>query len=761
MIPEEDPHFQKHGRRQSIIVESDSPDPSLLRVINLKPSDDYIQQPWKNGEGTTGQIAIYPPDKDFTKDPFFWRLSINTIYNHQCEFSRFPGYQCSTVILPSSNEEYTQPSVVLAHQEGDTDTNVKSLFPYSWDGNWTTTCKIRQPPVTCLQLIFQPQIGSARINVDKLGSNNMDDEDTGDDYGKKRLLGAFCLVYVVEGYVQVYLDGDRYHENAIGGPHLPQFLEQGQTVLIERDEESSPTTMILRPADNNGIVGIQGIDATVICIQIAEGKHNKWTMDTISKSYKSPEPLENRLENTFQHPTYTAEPDEDLSIGPTTTTTAPVPKYDDHNDLKPSRRRQSMTRRRSLVPYEMASDDYPAPTTLKDDTQVLPSLAERLASASFSTVDEAIRRDSLAMLAHIYDPTQLYKPDSVPAIHVRVDLPHPVVRERLKVEDFEEYSTNTVWIKMVTQGLNEWVRIPVIVLRGSENGPVVGLTAAVHGNELNGVPCIHRVISQIDVKKLKGTLVAIPCVNVVGYLKFQREFADGRDLNRQFPGKEDGFASQVYCFHLMHKLLSQFNYLIDLHTASFGRVNSFYVRADMNDPVAAHMAKLQKSQIILHNSGQDGTMRSAAAAKNIKAITVEIGNPQLFQDQYVQWAYWGVMRVLDHFNMYSLEHIQFAEQADDGPFNTILCSSGFWIYTRTGGVLEVYPGVNTIISKGALIARIKDMFGSLVEEYFAPCTSVVIGRSSNPVAITGDRIIHLGVIKKKGETLAKVAKENY
>ena len=90
-----------------------------------------------------------------------------------------------------------------------------------------------------------------------------------------------------------------------------------------------------------------------------------------------------------------------------------------------------------------------------------------------------------------------------------------------------------------------------------------------------------RVVSQIDVNQLKGTLVAIPCVNVWGYLKFQREFADGRDLNRQFPGKDDGYSSQVFCYHLMSKIMSQFNYMVDLHTASFGRVNSYYVRADM------------------------------------------------------------------------------------------------------------------------------------------------------------------------------------
>ncbi|KAI8343670.1 hypothetical protein BC941DRAFT_465833 [Chlamydoabsidia padenii] len=702
---------QKNRRRESVIIESDSPDPSLLHVISLKPTKDYVQQSWKNGAGVTGQIAIYPPEKDFVKDPFFWRLSVNTIQTQECQFSRFPGYRCTTVILPfqDTGNTVTQPVVVLTHQGIKSNTNVKSLFPYTWDGNWETTCKVQEPPVKCLQLIFNPEIGSSRIDVDKLGSNAMEDEEDGlYCYGKKRLLGTFCLIYVVEGYVQIYLDEKHRHDY---GTPSSQFLERGQTLLIERDEESSPSIMTVRPSDSKGVVGIQGVDATIICIQIAEDKRNKWPSGDITGTNEDKTLTRNGEGNT------------PLNESPRQLENEPNIMYDkqiDPNELIPSRRRSNVARRRSLVPYnETGETVHPLSSAAVDHEHTAALLKQQLSNVPFAAEHEGARRDSLAMLANSYDPTQLYEPNSISAIRIQATMPKPVIRDRLVIDEFARNSTNTVWINMVTQGLNEWIRIPVIVLRGLEDGPVVGVTAAVHGNELNGVPCIHRLASQIDVTKLKGTVVAVPCVNVVGYLKFQREFADGRDLNRQFPGKEDGFASQVYCFHLMHKILSQFNYMIDLHTASFGRVNSYYVRADMNDPVAAQMAKLQKSQIILHNSGQDGTMRSAAAAKNIKAITVEIGNPQQFQDQYIQ------------------------------------------IYTRTGGVLECYPGVNTIIRKGDLIARMKDMFGALIDEYFAPCTSMVIGRSSNPVAITGDRIIHLGVIKKKSETLAKVAKENY
>ncbi|CAO3638058.1 unnamed protein product [Cunninghamella blakesleeana] len=772
-------HLRYH--RPSILMESDSPDPSLINVISLNPSRDYIEHPWKNGHGTTKQIAIYPPNKDFKNDPFFWRLSIHSINEKNCEFSHFPGYKRTTIILPyeeskPTGKKHEQTSIILNHKGEEINTNIKPLFPYTWNGAWATSCKVSHPPITCLQLLIQPDIGKAQFNVEKVGSS-LEDEDNETSAGsggggKKRILGAFYLIYVVEGYVQVQLDVQHTQHGTL------QWLKAGETLLIERDEDSSPTTMFMRASNEHGATDIQGTDATVISIQITETKEIKW------KNHH----------NEAVHPTFINDVPNFIEEKKATKDDQVKEKKivnekeeQEKNDILPSRRHSITSggqRRRSLVPVidpNLAAilstnfhDTSATATSVAPDTMISPTtispgidnyqdtiLIEQLSKAQITPVDEGARRDSLAMLTHMYDPTQLYKPDSIPAIHIHVDMPQPIVRDRLVIEEFKEHSRNTVWIKMVTQGLNEWVRIPVIVLRGSEDGPVVGVTAAVHGNELNGVPCIHRVVSQIDVAKLKGTLVAVPCVNVVGYLKFQREFADGRDLNRQFPGKEDGYASQIYCYHLLQKVLSQFNYMIDLHTASFGRVNSYYVRADMNDPVSALLAKLQKPQIILHNSGQDGTMRSAAAAKNIKSITVEIGNPQLFQDQYVQWSYCGVMRVLGNLGMYSLNQTELAQLADDGPPHTILCSSGFWIYTRTGGILEVYPGVNTIVRKGDLIARMKNMFGTLIDEYFAPCTSVVIGRSSNPVAMTGDRIVHLGVIKKKGETLAKVAKENY
>ncbi|KAI7893363.1 uncharacterized protein EV154DRAFT_501775 [Mucor mucedo] len=675
-----------HG--ESALLESSSPDPGIVQVSLLK-ENDYVSQAWKNGLGKTEEIAIYPPARDFTKDDYFWRFS-KTCMQADCNFSVFPGYDCTTVILPGENH----PSLSLSHLGRETRTKIKPLFPYSWHGEWTTTCQVMNAPVKALQFMFKRELGNAQIRIDKIGAFETDLQ--GDvDSRKNMIFGAFALVYVVEGYVSILLDENHKEEQ-----HL--LLKAGETLLLERDEDASPTSILMKATTRTQQGPFSGIEATVVVIQIEEGK------------------------------TYGGTLQKQASTSPTA-------------DVVPSQRRQTDRRPSLIVSVDQPNTEF---------NQL--NITEKI---------ENERRDSYGS----FDPSIIYEPPAFALMHKDTDMPPPVTRDRLDVDEFPLKAISTAWIKIMTQGLSEWIKLPIIVCRGTGDGPVIGLTAAVHGNELNGVPCIHRVISQIDINKLKGTVVAVPCVNVWGFLKFQREFADGRDLNRQFPGKEDGYASQVYCYHLMNKIISQFNYMVDLHTASFGRVNSYYVRADLNDPVGASMAKLQQPQILLHNSGQDGTLRSAAAARGIKAITVEIGNPQTFQDRYIQWSFMGIMRILDHFDMYPLKYVNISETSTksplegnlSGPPNTVLCSRGFWLYTKTGGLLEVYPDVNTMVRKGEIIARIKNMFGNVVDEYFAPCTGVVIGRSSNPVAMAGDRIVHMGVIKKTGEVLAKAAKENY
>jgi predicted deacylase len=138
---------------------------------------------------------------------------------------------------------------------------------------------------------------------------------------------------------------------------------------------------------------------------------------------------------------------------------------------------------------------------------------------------------------------------------------------------------------------------------------------------------IHQLFRELDIRSLAGTLIAIPVLNTPGFLRHQRGFSDGKDLNTVFPGKPKGNCSQTYCFNLLEKIISKFNFLIDLHTAGYGRANSIAVYVDMNDSIAHQMARLQDPNIIIHSAGQDGSLRAAAIKLGIPTITIEMGDP--------------------------------------------------------------------------------------------------------------------------------------
>ncbi len=293
-------------------------------------------------------------------------------------------------------------------------------------------------------------------------------------------------------------------------------------------------------------------------------------------------------------------------------------------------------------------------------------------------------------------------------------------------------------LSMVGNGLGGLITVPVIVARGVNDGPTMGLTAAIHGNELNGMKVIQKLIADLDPSKLTGTIIAVPVVNVPGYLMNTRQFNDGQDLNRVMPGKLGGTMSQVYAHRFMTRVVNHFEYLIDLHTASFGRINTLYVRADMTHPESAWMARAQQPQILLHNTGTDGTLRGAAMDLGVHAITVEVGNPNRFQETLIGQGLLGVTNVLARLGMVTAPEYRSAHEP-------VLCTRSYWLYTQVGGVLEVFPDLGQRVHAGELVARVTDIFGDTQAEYVAPESGIVIGKSTHPVNQTGSRILHLGI----------------
>ncbi|MBK7335461.1 MAG: succinylglutamate desuccinylase/aspartoacylase family protein [Saprospirales bacterium] len=309
----------------------------------------------------------------------------------------------------------------------------------------------------------------------------------------------------------------------------------------------------------------------------------------------------------------------------------------------------------------------------------------------------------------------------------------------LNIQEAPKGKITRYWLYLVTDGMGMPINVPVIVARGLEDGPTLGLTAAVHGNELNGIPVIQRLFKQVNTSKLKGTIVGVPVVNIPALLRSTRQFIDDVDLNHVMPGKANGNVSQVYAYRLVNSVIKEFDYLIDLHTASVGRVNSYYIRVDMDNPTTRKMALLQNAQIIVHNPPLDGTLRGAADDMGINAITLEVGDPNTFQKGVIRSSLTGIHNLLNYMGM--------TQTGIEAPLQEpYICKTSYWIYADQGGILSVHPEVATFVKKGSVIATLRNIFGDLLKEYYAPEDGIVIGKSVNPINQTGGRILHLGIL---------------
>lgn len=319
-------------------------------------------------------------------------------------------------------------------------------------------------------------------------------------------------------------------------------------------------------------------------------------------------------------------------------------------------------------------------------------------------------------------------------------LPKKVAVRPVPLTEQEPGTRWDVLLPIYQNAIGTPVQCPFIVLRGAAPGPVVGISAAIHGNELNGINIIHHLLDTIDPARLTGTILFSPVANVPAFEAEQRRFPDdSKDLNTVFPGKKGGTPSQQYARAFKRLFLPELDHLIDIHTASAGRINCLYVRADWHSPGARAMAEVLQPEIILHGRSGDGTLRNAARALGAASITVEAGNPSEFQGHMASEGEVGILRILSTLGMLQDYIPPLFERAP------VLCKSSSWLRTQAGGILQLQFGLTDRVKKGQVLAHLKNPFGEVVGIYRAPHEGIVIGMTRTPVAVPGTRYCHLGV----------------
>jgi uncharacterized protein len=281
------------------------------------------------------------------------------------------------------------------------------------------------------------------------------------------------------------------------------------------------------------------------------------------------------------------------------------------------------------------------------------------------------------------------------------------------------------------------VGLPVRVVHGREDGPVVWVNAATHGDEVVGVEVIRRVLATLSPRTLRGTLIAVPVLNVLGVMTGERYLPDRRDLNRSFPGSARGSLAGRIAHLMMTEVVAKCEVGIDLHTGSDRRTNLPQIRADLDDPRTRELAAAFGAPVMLHARVRDGSLRHAARESGATVLLYEGGENWRFDEWAVVAAVDGVRRVLAALGM--------VDAPDEPPGPSVACRESGWVRARHTGFLHLDAELGQEVETGERLGNVSDSFGKTLRLVRADRTGIVIGRTEAPVVNGGDAVVHLAV----------------
>lgn len=279
--------------------------------------------------------------------------------------------------------------------------------------------------------------------------------------------------------------------------------------------------------------------------------------------------------------------------------------------------------------------------------------------------------------------------------------------------------------------------LPVIVVHGVSSGPTLWLSAAIHGDEVNGIEIIHQVLDTIDPKALAGSVIAVPVVNVFGFVQQSRYLPDRRDLNRSFPGSAKGSMAARLAHLFMDKVVSLCTHGIDLHTGSHHRTNLPQIRANLRDPETLACAQAFGTPLIIHAETRDGSLRQAAMQRGLPCLLMEAGEALRFNRASIATGVAGILRVMAHLGM--------REGADPVAVPPRILWDTLWIRARRGGIFRYDVDLGDDVVRGQRLGEITDSFGERATVIRSRHDGVVIGLTLNPLVHRGDGLIHLAL----------------
>lgn len=297
---------------------------------------------------------------------------------------------------------------------------------------------------------------------------------------------------------------------------------------------------------------------------------------------------------------------------------------------------------------------------------------------------------------------------------------------------------------------NTPANLPVEVIRGKRNGPTVFVSAAIHGDELNGIEIIRRIKKLKLLRRLKGTLILIPIVNIYGVMTQSRYMPDRRDLNRSFPGTKRGSLASRVAYIFFNEVVKKCDFGIDLHTASIHKSNLPQIRADLNNELTFKLAKLFEAPVVLHSTLRDGSLRAQAQEDNIPILLYEAGEALRFDETSIRIGVKGIVNVLRELNMFPQPTSTKRKRVP------VVAKSSNWLRASDSGILRTVKALGDTVHENEIIAYIDEPLDGNIFEIKATFDGIIIGKSEIPLVQEGDAVFHIAKFKNLESAEGKI-----
>lgn len=310
----------------------------------------------------------------------------------------------------------------------------------------------------------------------------------------------------------------------------------------------------------------------------------------------------------------------------------------------------------------------------------------------------------------------------------------------------------TVELPIATLYNSAPVSLPVIVQRGTDPGPTLFISAALHGDEIIGVEIIRRLLKLPVLDQLRGTLLAVPVVNVMAFLHQSRYLPDRRDLNRSFPGSETGSLAARLAHVFLREVVERSDYGIDLHTGALHRPNLPQIRADLRNPVNLRLAQAFGAPLFLNSKPAAGTLRETTTKRNIPVILYESSEALRFDETAIRIGVQGALNVMREVGL--LPPTETPPRR--GP-KSVLAQRSRWVRAPASGLLRAQVALGDHVAAGQTLGVIGDPFGSSDVPILAASDGLVIGRLNLPLVHEGDALFHIAAVAEPREASLAVS----